>query len=232
MPIGDRPTVILWFILGLAAAVANLSGWEQAESGRWWKRATSRWLLVVPACILLAALILFPSARQRNLSLIPAQQAIYEARTTGTLPAQKASQSVSLLQQAIGSNPNDPELYGMLGSLYAWQGSEEASIGALQQRMVLDRQDPLDRYAPFLKWRLQLAGEPLPEPSAGVLSIYKHWRNRFPDRAEAYVLTALVWQGPKEDGKRAATFLQAGLEKGAKPRELLLEFLNQVKTDD
>ena len=87
LALGDRPTLFLWVILGLATAIASVARRQAASENGWWSLATSRWLLVVPAFLILLALLLFPSARQRNLSLIAAQQLIYESRTEGTLPA-------------------------------------------------------------------------------------------------------------------------------------------------
>ena len=233
MALGDRPALILWVMMGLGTAIAiNVSRKSAASRNVWWDVATSRWLLVVPALLILVALLIFPSARQRNMSLVMAHKVIYEARTTGELPAGKADAAVSDLNHALVLNPNNPELHGALASLYAWQGAEEASLAALRRRVALDRQDPLGRYAHFLKWRLQLAGEPLPGPSAGMLEIYRPWRIRFPHRAETYVLTALVWQERLGQTDQATSFLQAGLDKGAEPRELLLDYLNKVNTDE
>jgi len=232
MALGDRPTLILWVMMGLSTAIAiNARREAAATHNMWWDVATSRWLLFVPALLLLLALLFLPSARQRNVSLVMAHQAIYKARTTGELQADKAKATVSELNHALILDADNPELHGALASLYAWQGAEEASLNALRRRVALDKHDPLSRYAPFLKWRLQLTGEPLPGPSEGMLQIYKPWRNRFPDRAETYALTALVWQESMGNTERASSFLHAGLDKGAEPRELLLEYLNQIKTD-
>jgi O-antigen ligase len=229
-PIGEIQTTVLWAMLGLAAAAVVVAKGQSAGPDRLWKLASNRWLLAIPAFTLLVGLLLFPSALQRNLSLIPAQQVIYEARTTGNLPMKKAEVAVSRLNRVIASDSHNPELFGLLGSLYAWQGAEEAALCALRERLNLDSEDPLGLYAPFLKWRLQLVGDPIPSPSDGLLRVYQVWRNRFPNRAEAYTLTALVWQEHEENVDRAADLLQSGLDKGANPQELLQVHLGQIES--
>ena len=75
----------------------------------------------------------------------------------------------------------------------------------------------------------QLEDEPIPDSWDGLLSIYKHWRNRFPDRAEGYVLTALVLSEGKDNDDQAATFIKTGLDVNAAPQALLRSSLNQLK---
>jgi hypothetical protein len=41
-----------------------------------------------------------------------------------------------------------------------------------------------------------------------------------------------VWQESIGQTDQATSFLQAGLDKGAEPRELLLDYLNKVNTDE
>ena len=101
---------------------------------------------------------------------------------------------------------------------------------ALRQRVSLDGQDPFGRYAPFLKWRQQLKDEPAPENWDGLLTIYKHWRNRFPDRAEGYILTALVWAEGKGSLAQAKAILKTGMDRDATPRQILQSSLIQLSS--
>ena len=105
IPIGEIHSTIMWAILGLAAATVAVTREQSPKNDRLWKLASDRRLLAIPILMLFISFLLFPSVLQRNLSLIPAQQAIYEVRTTDHLPSQKANQSNFPFSQAIDRTP-------------------------------------------------------------------------------------------------------------------------------
>jgi putative inorganic carbon (HCO3(-)) transporter len=228
MTLGAKPVLGLWAMFGLAAAVGFLTPDTAPSAGGKWTALRSRWLLVVPAALLLVALAAFPSARRRNFALIPAHRLIYEARTRGDFLADRGEAIALALERAIESNPDDPELQGMLGSLYGWQGANEAALDAFRRRVVLDGRKPLELYAPFEVWRLRLADEPIPDPWDSVSGVYRRWSGRFPERAEGHVLRALVLQEHRMETTKAENQLQLGLEQGARPPGLLNHYLNAL----
>jgi hypothetical protein len=116
----------------------------------------------------------------------------------------------------------------MLGSLYGWQGANEAALDAFRRRVVLDGRKPLELYAPFEVWRLRLADEPIPDPWDSVSGVYRRWSGRFPERAEGHVLRALVLQEHRMETTKAENQLQLGLEQGARPPGLLNHYLNAL----
>jgi hypothetical protein len=135
-------------------------------------------------------------------------------------------------KQAIKQDQNNPELYGALAGLYAWQGEFEAALDALRWRIALDGRDPLQQYASFEPWRRRIQDKPTPDSWDGLLRIYSPWRNRFQDRAETYVLAALVLAEQRNDLTCTKVQLQLGLDRKAEPRGLLLHYLHHFQESE
>jgi putative inorganic carbon (HCO3(-)) transporter len=239
MTLGAKPVAALWAIMGLAAAVAILptptAGFlpdvreESASNTPFWNITTKNWLFAIPLLLFLLAILSFPAARQTNLALITAHRAIHQTRTEGRMPDVREESAISHLEQAIALDPENPELFGALGTLYAWHGNHDEAVKAFRRRVALDSRDPYGLYAPFESWRRQLNRDPVPESASDLIRVYSRWRNRYPDRAEGYVLTALVYQDQNGDVEKTAGQLQLGLEKEAAPPGLLTALLNQFE---
>jgi putative inorganic carbon (HCO3(-)) transporter len=220
--LGAKPVPVLWAMFGLVGAVASLEDRGERNKPRVWTPGFRRWLLATFLGFFFLGLILFPGVRNRNLGLIFAQKALVTARQTGDLPATEAERAISFLEEALDRDTQNAQLFGVLGSLYAWQGAHESALKALHQRVVLDDRDALGRYAPFELWKRQITGQSVQDSWADTNRIYSQWRDRFPDRAEFYVLKAFVLGAYMGDKNEAKNWLQNGLENGAEPRELLV----------
>lgn len=107
------------------------------------------------------------------------------------------------------------------------KGNDEAAITALRQRVLSDGPRALDHYAPFVAWQRQLADAPAPPPWTGTIRLYSQWMSRFPDRAENYVMLALIADEQPDAPTIATSLLQSGREQGAEPGQLLSFYLEQ-----
>jgi tetratricopeptide (TPR) repeat protein len=125
------------------------------------------------------------------------------------------------LERALERNPDNLQAHLLLGSLYAWQGEQSAALGHLQAAVTLDGRTPLARHAPWALWQRKVRREPAGNPWDDLLWVYGHWTTRYPQRAEVYVLPAIVWARQKEDAARAIELLERGIELGAEPAALL-----------
>jgi putative inorganic carbon (HCO3(-)) transporter len=237
--LGAKPIAGLFAMLGVAAAI-----WRQGAEGKGRgegdpapvpsaptsARLTAlRWPVLITAFALLFLLmsaLLAPAVPPRNLGAIRAQKVLVEARTTGAVQDQLLRSALASLQRALARDPDNVYLHERLGSLYAWQGDYRAAMAAFEDRVALDGQDPVGRYAPFEALRRQIQGETAHDPWDDVLWIYGNWMQRFPERAEPYVQVALVWEKHKGDATRARAVIESGLENGAEPAGLLRYYLS------
>jgi hypothetical protein len=258
MSLGAKPVAALFFMLGLAAALqlhglrSRAGRWPAfddsaasaspspalaspnplATAGRRMQPLTllphaslplAAFLLPLLLCALLA-----PATPALNLGVLRAHQALVQARASHVPPAAALQAAVAPLREAMARDPDNVHIYGHLGSLHAWLGDYPAALAALEAQAALDVQTPLERYAPFEVLRRRLAGETGQDPVEDLLWVYRHWQDRYSDRAEGYVRTALVWDRYKGDPQRARQALQAGLDQGAEPAGLLAYYLLQL----
>jgi putative inorganic carbon (HCO3(-)) transporter len=228
MTLGAKPVAALSLFLGLVGALHWLSQpmplTDQATVPPRLRLAG----LVAPGLLLLALVIsvaLRPAAVLTNQALIPAHQTIYAARQLGRLPPTPAAQAAAWLPQAIARDPQNAELHAVYGSLLAWEEQPQAALDALVQRVVSDVRRPY-AYAPFLPYQHELAGEPPESEWQALLSIYRQWQIRFPERAENQALVALVHERGLQNSQ-AATLLDNAIAAGALPRSLLELYRSQ-----
>jgi len=231
--LGAKPVAALFVMLGLAPAILAV---ERARAGAQapresrYKAATR---VAVPLAslgmLLLAVVLAAPATPWLNLGAIRAHQLLVKARATGAVGSGDLEAALGPLRRAAARDPENVYLADLLGSLYAWQGDYEAALDALERRVMLEPENPMARYAPWMPWLRQLQGQ---EPSSGwddLLWVYGHWQTRYPDRAEGYVRSAIVWARYKGEPGRAQQVLEAGLEKGAKPQGLLTYYRSQLE---
>jgi putative inorganic carbon (HCO3(-)) transporter len=242
-----KPVVILWGLLGMAAAILRCGNREnsgQQENSLHFSPPLPRaprfravpllFCHSVPLAIaLLLALVWFiatvhPAAPYLNLGAVRAHKLLWIARTTGSAPDNLLQKATEPLHQALFRDPDNAHIYGLLGSLYAWEGNYPASFDALEHRVTLDSRDPIGYYAPFEALRRRIQRERGYDCWDDTLRVYSQWMARFPDRAETYVLVAIVWDQHKEDRARAIAVLRSGLEHGAQPGGLLSWYLSRV----
>ena len=244
--LGAKPIAGLFAMLGLAAAILRQGGEERRRGKEEQEPAPSaprtlRWPVLVgrphggaPTLVALVLLFLLlsalvaPAAPSLNLGAIRAQKVLVDARTTGAVQGALLQAALSSLHRALARDADNVYIQERLGSLYAWQGDYRAAMEAFEDRVALDGQDPVGRYAPFEALRRQIQGETGHDPWEDVLWIYGNWLQRFPQRAEPYVQVALVWEKHKGDAERARAVLESGLEKGAEPAGLLNYYLSRV----
>lgn len=232
MTLGAKPVAALSLFIGLVGALRWLTAEvdQPAEEGSPRNRQASRFVgLAMPAVLILIFVLsvaVWPAKVNTNWALIPAHQAIYAARQTGRLPEASSTQALELLPGAIQQEPDNPELYGIYGTLLAWNEQPAAAIQALAQRVDLDSREPL-RYAPFLAWQRESLGQEEPDNGQLLLKIYQQWQARFPERADLHALVSLVYERQLGAVDQAAAVQRQALTEGAAPRTLL-EFYYQM----
>jgi tetratricopeptide (TPR) repeat protein len=230
--LGAKPVAALFAMFGLAAAVYHYGRCEQeagAESGlaagRPPRRAALQALvaLLVLLPLLALPLLALPAAPALNAGMLRAHKVLLAARTTGSASAADLEAALAPLRRAAERAPENVYVWERLGSLYAWQGDYAAAVAAIERRVALDggQPEPMARYAPFEVARRRVQRATGQDPWEDLLWVYRHWNDRYPQRAEGYVLHALVWAQHKGDPARARAVLQSGLDAGAEPAGLL-----------
>ncbi len=224
-----KPAVILWLLLAAGVVVADLSPPIEIpqDSRRRWAPSALAGLAAVLLVLALAAAA--GGLRQRNAALVLSHRALLPPRAASTMSPAHLQRAAESLQAAQRQLPGDPDIPAQLGSLYAWLGADSAALEALQRRVELDRDHALGRYAPFEAWRRRLAGEAVGDPVDDLARVYTQWMTRYPDRAEGYVLVAIVQDRYQDNRPGAITVLQSGLERNAQPSGLLTHYLSQLQ---
>lgn len=221
-PWATKPGVLLWALLGLGVAVAlRVRPDLRPRDGR-------RFLpLAGLAAVMALGLALWPGLAARNLGSLLAHRALAVAQQGGPVDTAAMGRAVGLLERGLPARPADGQVHRTLGRLHAWLGHQPAALEALEQSVALDIEDPMARYGPWLPPLRRLTGQEPPPAADDLLRVYTHWNNRYPARAEGYVLVSLILAGPKDDEARARQALEAGLEAEAQPRDLLVYCLGR-----
>ena len=245
-----KPSVLLWLLLGLLAALsaaADPSG--QPAPGRTTSKLLRRALpLLLLLVVLLPGLLLSPGAPRVNLATVRAHALLLAAQRSvpssalrsaplsaqeGATPSLEALASLSAdLQRALSVDPGNAHLYNLLGLTLAWAGQQPQSLSAFRQQVELDGQDPLARYAPFELLRRQAAGEAQGDRWEDTAWVYGHWVSRFPQRAENYILLALIRAEQQNRTAEGLRLLNQGIAARAQPGALLLHCLESLRTVD
>lgn len=223
-PWAGKPGVLLWVLLGTGVAVSRMDD-GQAGSITWRRFLPAAGLVALVALCLL----LLPGSRALNLGSVSAHQALTKAQTAGSGGEAELARAAAYLEQAVQSQPNHRQALRTLGRLYGWLGESERGLEALERAVSLDGEAPMARYGPWLPWLRELTGAKPVDPWDDLLWVYRNWNNRYPQRAEGYVLRALVLERHKGDPAGAQRVLTSGVEKGAKPEGLLSHYLSQFE---
>jgi putative inorganic carbon (HCO3(-)) transporter len=236
MALGSKPADGLFIMMGLAPAIlaVEAAGEGVEESAMPLASYLNTVVRVaVPiaflAILLLAVALVAPSKPSLNLGAIRAHKVLIRARATGSLEAGQLEAALSPLRGAEVRDPQNVNLMDLLGSLYAWQGDNEAAVAAFERRVMLEPENPMALYAPWIPWQRRLQGE---EPTSGwddLVWVYAHWQNRYPDRAEGYVRSAILRQRFMGEQAHARQVLSMGLENEARPKGLLTYYLSELR---
>ena len=226
-----KASVVLWLVLGVMATVITAVHPTPAPNQPRAQRArVLRWgpvLLLI--MLLVAGLLVAPSALQLNQTVVRAQRWLLSAREGTALKAEDAASLARDLERLTRLDAGNPQLYSLLGCVQAWLGDYGAATTAFARRVELDGQNPLARYAPFEHGRRRLVGTGQSEPWKDLGWVYSQWASRYPERAEYYMLVALLRQEYLGNPEGAVQALNAGIERGAEPRGVLLHQLGTMR---
>lgn len=237
--LGAKPVASLFGMLALAAAIAmlesrppleprlgspNLSPLPFRGHGLW--RALP---VALPVGLLALGLVVSPASAALNLGAIRAHRLLFQARQVGSLPTAGVPAAIGPLDYAARRNPVGSRPNELLGSLYAWQGDEEAALDALEQAVAADGLATITRYAPWLHWKNRLEGSPSPDIWQALIQVYSQWMVRYPERAETYVRLAVVYDTYLGQAAQARAVLLAGQGVAANPAALLSYYLSCLR---
>jgi len=227
-----KPSLVLWWLLGTLAALSTTATPSEAVPGgtrfatTWLRRV---WPLALVVALLVPGLWIARTGLARNAALVQAHRLLWSADQGAPVDEPALSRLAAELQRLASSESDNPQLYHLLGRVRAELGQYDAALAAFQARVAVDGQAPLDRYAPWERWRRRVAGEARGDGWSDLLWVYSAWQSRFPLRAEYYVLHAVVRSGPQGDVSAAVQLLQAGLDRGAQPGGLLQHHLRTLQ---
>jgi hypothetical protein len=227
-PWSTKPGVLVWIVMGLGVALARLAAGSPARVDR-------RWHVYPPlglAVMLILSLWLLPGLAPRNLGTVTAHKSLASAQAGADVDTVQMSRAASLLERGLHWKPDHSQSLRTLGRLYGWLGHQEQAILALERSVDLDGRDPMARYGPWMPWLRTLTGAEPVDPWDDLLWIYRYWNNRYPQRAEGYVLRALVWARHQGDPARARALVQTGLDAGAEPAGLLVHYWSMLESDE
>jgi putative inorganic carbon (HCO3(-)) transporter len=236
MTLGAKPVAALFAMMGLVPAILTAESArvdEQAPARPRESRHKAFGRVAVPlgslGILMLTVALTQPATPWLNLGAIRAHKLLVNARATGEVTNNDLEGALGPLRQAAARDPGNVYLTDLLASLYAWKGEYETALDAFQRRVALEPENPISRYAPWMPWFRYLQGG---EPSSrwdDLLWVYRHWQNRYPDRAEGYVRAAIVWERYKAEPGRARQVLETGLENEARPLGLLTYYRSQLE---
>jgi hypothetical protein len=221
MMLGAKPGFVVWALLGIGAA---LPAPRLTEAKAKPLPLASAWLALPLVFGLLA--LLRPASVFMNLGALQAQRLLYPFPTAPVASTASLAAPQANLERALSLEPSLRQAHLLLGRIASLQGDFPAAQQHYSQRVALDMQDPLASYNPAQQIRQWLAPQAPPDPAAELRKIYQAWNNRFPERAEGYLLNSLVASQYQADAARGRALLQAGVQANAQPLDLLVYMLD------
>lgn len=230
-PWSSKAGILLWVLLGLLAGVDQVVGdfapWAARSAGR---HIWGALIWGLPALLVALALLLTPGVLSRNIALVEAQR-LLAAQSDESVAVGDWEKAAAQLQQVAPAS-DSPHPFARLASVYAWQGDYARALTALNEQVLRDRRNTIMRYAPFEAIRRVLAGEEAGNSETDLLAVYGQWMARFPQRAEWYAATAVVYAQFLGDDAAARHVLERGLQQDAQPAGLLDYYLAQLPAAD
>ncbi len=228
--LGAKPAAILWIFMGIGAAPAAVSLLDDKTS----RAKTIPWLRIISPlvciCALAAGILIFhPSAIFSNRGLLLAHQFLYQPDPASGLLVDKARAASADLAKAIALAPAESHLHQILGRLDGWRGDDQNALAELSKAVELDGRNPYWEYYPPEFFIRRLSGNNNPASNwDDLLDVYTHWVDRFPQRAENYLLCSILLAQQKHDLQGAESFLMRGLDQKAEPRRPLQSYLEKL----
>jgi putative inorganic carbon (HCO3(-)) transporter len=223
-----KPAILLWFVLGIAAALCTANEARQQSASQRAFRAQR----CLPVLLIVLALCLgwgiTRSTPRLNWTIVQAHRLLLSAQAGENPPQQSLASVATELSKALPLQANNPHLYRLLGRVYGWMGAYPEAMDAFLHAVEEDGRQAVASYAPFEHLRRRITGDKEHDRWADVLWIYSNWMARFPQRAEPVVLVALVRERYLGDTQGAAAVVRSGVERGAQPHGLLLYYLEQL----
>lgn len=241
MMLGAKPCVIVWGLLGIAAAVPENRLIESphpsiqpASKIRYCQAFFQMIPLLLIFGIALISLLVKPAIFLMNLGAIQAHLALYPAQTSSSPEFSYMEKAKGALLEVLALDTGYISAYELLGRIYAWEGTPAAAMDAFAHRVALDGKDPLLHYYPSGSWLRQIQGKENAEGENwdDLIQIYSHWMVRFPNRAVSYAEIGLIWQCYKDNPGQAERVLRSGIEKQATPVGLLEYYQSQLDQED
>ena len=230
MMLGAKPSLLVWGLMGVAAAAPGTPGGEAAplvEGVSLPSRRLRLLLRLLPVLLVLTALLagvlLKPESLVMNLAAIQAHWGLYPAQTGGEPGEAHLALAQDWLLQVQAVDPDRLSAYELLGRIASWRGDHTTALQAFSCRVALDGAQVMSSYYPPTAWLRQLQGfAPAPDQDWRDLhDIYTHWQTRFPERAPTYAEIGLLWQCYLDDPAQAERAVAQGIAQGAAPAGLL-----------
>jgi hypothetical protein len=225
-----KPSVVLWFILGLVATLSLAASRSDKQ------RTSGTLSAVVRRCspVLLLLVLLYPGllitrgGLDLNLAAARAHKLLLSAQAGEGPPREALTSVADDLRRVVHVEAHNAQLFDLLGRVLGWLGQYPAAFEAFGMEVAIDGENAIARYAPFESLRRRVEGEEGHDRWDDTIRVYSPRMNRFPERAEGYVLIALVRDQHQDNPQGAAAVLRSGIDKGAEPQGLLLYYSNQL----
>ena len=226
IPLGSRPGLALWVVLGAGVAL-RAGGRGPALAG-----APAPRRLAVAMAGLLAVGLAAPLAwggPDLNAGRLLAYRALLPAGA-GERDAPALAAAGELLERAAGRGDGGSATWYLLGVVAAQNGEAERSLAALRRGVLADAGTPLRRYAPA-----EALGAPggAGAPAGGadwpaLQRVFAQWTTRYPSRAEWYVASAIARCVGEGDREGARERVAQGAAAGAAPDGLLTAYARRL----
>lgn len=184
--------------------------------------------LVLLVLLLVPGALVSRAGPRGNWAALRAHRLLWSAQLGKSPPPEALSVVAQDLNAALQADGDNVHLHNLLGRVLSWLEQHPDAIEALSRQVELDGQNALARYDPSESLRRRIMGQEAEDDWQNVLRLYQRWLSRYPQRAELYMLTALVRHLHQDDPQGAAAVLKVGIERQAEPRGLLLYGLSQL----
>ena len=234
MMIGAKPSVVFWILIGVGVApIQSINTNKHAVTIRRPHYIGTLLLIILIVGLPLSIVLLSPASVYMNIGAIQAHQALYQSPTIHASNLSTLEKAKATLGKGLALDSGYLNAYELLGRIYANEGNANMALDAFAHRVALDAQAPLLHYFPseyLLRWikdDASIEGENW----ADLVKIYSQWIDRYPNRAESYIETGLIWQCYLGNIDKSQSIVSSGIEKQAQPIEVL-EFYQKFQTQD